>query len=60
MNWGDMLTTTIENDPQRGQGGGRRRSGSGVGVVAGACVFLSPCPGFRRLTIQPAAYHDVS
>jgi len=61
MNCGDMLTTTIENEPQRGQGGGSRALGSG-GVTAGFCFFFWPRRGFlgRRLTIERRIYHDLS
>ena len=61
MNCGDMLTTTIENEPQRGQGGGSRALGSG-GVTAGFCFFFCPRRGFlgRRLTIERRIYHDLS
>jgi hypothetical protein len=39
MNCGDMLTTTIENEPQRGQGGGRRALDS-AGGTPGLCFFF--------------------
>jgi hypothetical protein len=61
MNCGDMLTTTIENEPQRGQGGGSSALGS-AGVAAGFCFFFWPRRGLagRRLTIERRIYHDVS
>jgi hypothetical protein len=61
MNCGDMLTTTIENEPQRGQGGGRRGMGS-AGRTFGACFFFWPRRGLlgRRLTIERRIYHDLS
>jgi hypothetical protein len=56
-----MLTTTIENEPQRGQGGGRRALGSG-GVAPGFCFFFWLLRGLlgRRLTIERRIYHDLS
>ena len=61
MNCGDMLTTTIENEPQRGQGGGRRALGS-EGVAPGFCFFFWLLRGLlgRRLTIERRIYHDLS
>jgi hypothetical protein len=61
MNCGDMLTTTMENEPQRGQGGGSRGVGS-AGRTVGVCFFFWPWRGLlaRRLTIELRAYHDVS
>jgi hypothetical protein len=61
MNWGDMLTTTMENEPHRGHGGGRSAVGS-AGTGAGARFSVRPRFGLRgrRLTIRARAYHAVN
>ena len=58
MNCGDMLTTTIENEPQWAGWWAERGSGG----VASGLFFFWPwrCLAGRRLTIERRIYHDLS